>query len=153
MKQGSTLFLRFAIFIFGLIALAICLFGLPWAMMADGKGFLPVIFGLYLAALPFFVALHQALKLLHYIDTNQAFSGLSIKALQVIKYCAVAISGLFGMELAYIFYVGRDEDTPGIFLIGLFIVFASLVFATFAAVLQKLLQHGMEIKSENDLTV
>jgi hypothetical protein len=32
-------------------------------------------------------------------------------------------------------------------------VFASMVIAVFAAVLQKLLQNAMDIKSDNDLTV
>ncbi|MER2256900.1 MAG: DUF2975 domain-containing protein, partial [Priestia megaterium] len=36
---------------------------------------------------------------------------------------------------------------------GLVVPFASLVIAVFAAVLQKLLQEAIHIKSENDLTV
>jgi len=36
---------------------------------------------------------------------------------------------------------------------GLVIIFASVVIAAFAALLQKLLQNAIEIKSENDLTV
>ena len=41
---------------------------------------------MYVAAIPFFVALYQAFKLLSYIDKNQAFSELSVKALKKIKY-------------------------------------------------------------------
>jgi capsular polysaccharide biosynthesis protein len=33
------------------------------------------------------------------------------------------------------------------------IIFASLVIAVFAAVLQKLIKNAIDIKSENDLTV
>lgn len=44
-----------------------------------------------------------------------------------------------------------------IFLIGIAVltvcIFASSVIATFAAVLQRLLQDAIDIKSENDLTV
>lgn len=42
---------------------------------------------------------------------------------------------------------------PPIGLVGLIIVFASLVIAVFAAILQRLLQEAINIKSENDLTV
>jgi hypothetical protein len=37
--------------------------------------------------------------------------------------------------------------------IGLVIIFASMVIAVFAAVLQRLLQEAIHIKSENDLTI
>lgn len=38
-------------------------------------------------------------------------------------------------------------------LVGMVPVFASLVIAVFAAVLQRLLQEAIKIKSENELTV
>ena len=90
---------------------------------------------------------------MNYIDKNKAFSELALKALKVIKYCAVAISGLYaaGMPLFYIF--AELGDAPGVILIGAGFVFAPAVVAVFAAVLQKLFQHAIDIKSENDLTV
>ncbi len=42
---------------------------------------------------------------------------------------------------------------PGIAIIGLTIIFTSVVIAVFTAVLQKLLKNVLDIKSENDLTV
>ncbi|MGO4375941.1 DUF2975 domain-containing protein, partial [Paenibacillus sp. MCAF20] len=45
------------------------------------------------------------------------------------------------------------DDAPGIILVGMVLIFASLVIAVFAAVLQKLLKEAIDIKSENDLTV
>lgn len=42
---------------------------------------------------------------------------------------------------------------PHIGLVGLIIIFVSLVIAVFAAILQRLLQETINIKSENDLTV
>ncbi|OOG91376.1 hypothetical protein BTH41_01677 [Bacillus mycoides] len=44
-------------------------------------------------------------------------------------------------------------DPPSFIPIGLVIIFASMVIAVFAAVLQRLLQEAINIKSENDLTV
>jgi hypothetical protein len=55
--------------------------------------------------------------------------------------------------MPYIVYVADKDDPPGATAIGLVIIVASCVIAVFAAVLQKLLQNAIEIKSENDLTV
>jgi hypothetical protein len=49
-------------------------------------------------------------------------------------------------------FVDKD-DAPGATALGLVIILASIVIATFAAVLQKLLQDALDMKSENDLTV
>ncbi|HDR6753118.1 TPA: DUF2975 domain-containing protein, partial [Bacillus thuringiensis] len=49
-------------------------------------------------------------------------------------------------------FIAKKMDPP-IGLVGLIIVFASLVIAVFAAILQRLLQEAINIKSENDLTV
>ena len=45
------------------------------------------------------------------------------------------------------------DDAPGLILVGMVLIFASMVIAVFAAVLQRLLQEAIDIKSENDLTV
>lgn len=113
----------------------------------------PVLAGLYVAAIPFFVALYKAMKLLQYIDANKAFSVLSMSALRHIKYCAVTIAGLFVIGMPYIYRAADQDDAPGVLAIGLIIVFASIVIAVFAAVLERLLESAMAIKSENDLTV
>lgn len=55
------------------------------------------------------------------------------------------------MPLFYL--IAEADDAPGIILIGMLLIFAALVIAVFAAVLQKLLQEAIHIKSENDLTV
>ncbi|GEK60291.1 DUF2975 domain-containing protein [Marinococcus halophilus] len=160
MKKGSTLFLKIAVICIGLPVLALCLFGLPViAREAAGSetGFAYVMYGIlavmYAAAIPFFIALYQAFKLLNYIDNNKAFSELALNALKMIKYCAVVISGLYvaGMPLFYIF--AELDDAPGVILIGAGFVFAPAVVAVFAAVLQKLFQHAIDIQYENDLTV
>ena len=42
---------------------------------------------------------------------------------------------------------------PGMIVIGLVLIFACLVIAVFAAVLQKLLRSAIDMKQEIDLTV
>lgn len=45
------------------------------------------------------------------------------------------------------------DDAPGIILLGMVMIFASMEIAVFAAFLQRLLQEAIDIKSENDLIV
>ena len=154
MKQGSTLFLKLVVFLVGLAVLALCVFLLQ-ATISSGEAidFLPILLGMYIAAIPFFFALYQTLALLIYIDKGEAFSDLSVKALKNIKYCAIAISAVYAAIMPFIVYVADKDDAPGFTALGLVIILASIVIATFAAVLQKLLQDALDIKSENDLTV
>ncbi|KAA0561732.1 DUF2975 domain-containing protein [Bacillus sp. CH30_1T] len=156
--KRETLFLKIAVFLIGTPVLALCVFGLPWlAKDAAGSELAYLIYGIlvvmYVSAIPFFVALYQAIRLLSYIDKNNAFSELSVKSLKNIKYCATTISIVYvaGMPLFYL--MGEKDDAPGVILIGMMFVFAPLVIAVFAAVLQKLLKNAIDIKSENDLTV
>ena len=115
--------------------------------------FLPVTLIMLIAAVPFFHGLYQALLLLRYIDSNTAFSELSVKAIQNIKYCAFTISVLYAAGMPYIIYVADKDDAPGAVLMGLVFIFAPLITSVFAAVLEKLLQNAIDIKKENDLTV
>lgn len=156
MKQGSTLFLKGVVVLIGAVVLAVCLFALPMLIKSELKGdfdYGPIFLGLYVTAVPFFFALNEALKLLSYIDKNTAFSPLSVRALKNIKYSAITISAMFSAGMPYIFYVADRDDAPGLAALGFVIIFASIVIATFAAVLQKLLENAAEIKSENDLVV
>jgi hypothetical protein len=158
MKHGSTLFLKIALFLIGTPVLALCVFGLIWLpdnpVNPDYAHLLyPIVIGMYISAIPFIVALYQAFKLLTYIDKNQAFSELSVKALKNIKFCAITISSLYVVILPFVFLVAELDDAPGLIIIGMVPIFGSLVIAVFAAVLQRLLQEAIDIKSENDLIV
>jgi hypothetical protein len=127
---------------------------LPAGIVSDKTGYYrPILLGLYVPAIPFFFALYQAIRLLGYIDRNNSFSELSVRAFRNIKYCALAISGLFAGGMPYIFYAADRDDAPGVILMGLVIIGASVVIATFSGLLQKLVQNAVDIKSENDLTV
>ena len=107
MKQGSTLFLRIVIYLFGLAVLGLCGAALYVAIFSlDNTGmYLPILIGLNVTALPFFIALYQGLQLLKYIDQNTAFSEQSVKAIKNIKFCAYTISAMYAIGLPYIFYV------------------------------------------------
>ena len=160
MSRSSTLFLKTVIILMGLPVLAGCIYGLSrfdpnspyWALPELEKLQYPLLVGMYIAMVPFFIALYQTLKLLSYIDRNEAFSELSVKALKTIKYCAITIIIVYTIELPFLYLLTKADDAPGI-LIGIVVIFASLVIAVFAAVLQRLLQDAIRIKAENDLIV
>ncbi|HEX7483679.1 MAG TPA: DUF2975 domain-containing protein [Candidatus Saccharimonadales bacterium] len=154
MKQGSTLFLRLAIILIGLFVLTLCVYVLPLIINDDNTGFYkPLLLGLYAPALPFFWALYHSLKLLGYIDANNAFSSESVKAFKAIKYCGIIIGIIFALASPYVYKVADMDDAPGVLLIHLVIAGASFVIAAFSALMQKLVQSAVDIKSENDLTV
>ena len=156
MKRGSTTILRVAVALIGLIVLALCVFGLPQLIRSELSGDFDygwIFVGMYAPAIPFFFALHQALKLLGNIDRNQAFTQLSVRALKNIKYCGFLISALFTAGMPYVFYVADRDDAPGVAALGFVIIGASFVIGTAAAVFQGLFQNAVDIKSENDLTV
>ncbi|PUB08175.1 DUF2975 domain-containing protein [Paenisporosarcina sp. OV554] len=160
MKRGTTLFLKIAVILIGIPVLALCIFLVPEignfaAELYPDIAYMKylVLIDLYAAAIPFYFALYQAFKLLSYIDKNKAFSDLSVKALKTIKYCAITISILFAAGMPLFYLIGDKDDAPGVIVLGLVIIFASMVIAVFAAVLQRLLQEAIDIKSENDLIV
>ncbi|WP_100407751.1 DUF2975 domain-containing protein [Bacillus solitudinis] len=158
MKRGSTLFLKLAVFFIGTPVLALGIFGLIWLVKNPANPefahiLYPIVIGMYVTVIPFFVALYQAFKLLSYIDKNQAFSELSVKSLKLIKLCAMIIGGVYVVIWPFVFLLAELDDAPGLVIVGGGPVFGSMVIAVFAAVLQRLLQKAINIKSENDLTV
>lgn len=158
MKQGSTLFLKIAVFLIGAPVLALGIFGVTYLVNNPANPnyahiLYPIVIGMYISVIPFFVALYQAFKLLSYIDKSLAFSDFSVKALQKIKFCAMTMSGVYIVILPFIFLVAELDDAPGLVIVGMVPIFAPMVIAVFAAVLQRLLQEAITIKHENDLTV
>jgi hypothetical protein len=159
-EKGSTCFLRAVVFAMGAVALFLGYLILPaiyggWEQEYPDFAYLkyPFLIGLASTMIPFFIALWQTLKLLSYVDANKAFSELSVKSLRVIKHCAGVFSLLYVLCLPLFYIIAQSVDAPGVMVIGLIMSFAPMVIAVFAAVLQKLLQSAIAIKSENDLTV
>src|SRR3989344_946482 len=152
-EGSSNIFLRVVIYLIGLAVAGLCVVLLGVSISGNSGMLLPLMLGMLAAAIPFFFALYQGLLLLSYIDKNGAFSELSIKAIRKIKYCAGVISVLYALMMPYIIYISEKDDAPGGVVIGLVLIFAPFVIAVFAAVLERLLQNAIDIKSENDLTV
>lgn len=160
MERGSTVFLRLVIAGMGLLVAVFCVIVLPvmhreWALEFPELAYLkyPVLLGISLTTVPFYMALYQAVKLLGYVDKNTAFSLASVQALKRIKYYALTIGGIYVVGMPLIYYIAEIDDAPGLIIFGMMFTVAPIAIATFAAVLQKLLQNAIEFKQENDLTV
>jgi hypothetical protein len=160
MKKSSTIFLQIVVVLIGIGTLALLL----WEPHLEGRNVHTTLFEMYfkdpflayvyIAFIPFFVALYQAFTLLRYIGQNKVFSQAAVNALRTIKYCALTTAGFIVGAEAYLFITirGKDDIAGGV-VMGLFIIFISIVIATAAAVFEKLLQNAVDIKSENNLTV
>jgi hypothetical protein len=158
MKRGSILFLRAVILLVGVGVLA----GLLWEPQVEGRNVNadlatiyfrdPFLAYVYVGSLPFFFWLYQAFKLLGYVGQGRAFSPAAVKALRYIKYCALAVIGFIAGGEAYIM-LGVSDDRAGGVAMGIFTSFACVVTAAAAAVLERVLQNAVDLKSEHDLTV
>lgn len=160
--RGTMLFLRVAVLGIGLVVLLfLCALILPgvyqnWERefpgLADWKYLVLIVSSS--AAIAFFVAVGQILRLLQLIDKNKAFSNASVTAMKNVKYCGFVISTLFLTWLPLVYFIAEWEDAPGLILMfGTVFIGVPLVVGIFAAVAQRLFQNAIDIKKENDLTV
>ena len=159
MKRSSTIFLQVVIVLIGIGTLALLL----WEPRIEGRNAHATLFEMYfkdpflalvyIGSIPFFVALYQAFKVLGYAGQNKVFSEAAVKALRTIKYCALATIGFVVVEEIFIMLNhGSDDPAGGVFM-GVLITFGSIVFASAAAMFERILQNAVDIKSENDVTV
>jgi len=157
MKRGSTIFLQVVIVLIGIGALTFLL----WEPHIEGVNahatlfkiyFNPFVAYVYVASIPFFVALYQAFKVLGYAAENKIFSQEAVKALRTIKYCALAIISFVVVSVIFMSFADQDDRPAGVFM-RILVAFPSVVIATAAAIFERILQNAVDIKSENDLTI
>lgn len=161
MKRSSTVFLQVVIVLIAIGALALMLIE-PTREGRNAHATLfqvyfndPFLAYAYVASIAFFVALYKAFKLLGYVGRSEVFSQRSVKALRTIKRCAISlVVFLAGAEAYFVIVQRRREDyIAGGVMMGLILIFISVVVATAAAVFERTLQSAVDLKSENDLTV
>jgi hypothetical protein len=158
MKRSSTIFLQVVVVLISLGALAFLL----WEPHVEGRNAHATLFEIYfkdpflayayIASIPFFAALYQAFKALGYVRQNKIFSPATVKALRVIKYCAIAIIGFVAVSVVFMMFGDNEDGPPGV-VMRVVITFLSIIIATSAAMFERILQNAVDIKSENDLTV
>ncbi|WAA12687.1 DUF2975 domain-containing protein [Fervidibacillus halotolerans] len=151
-------FLKVTVYGIGTVVLLLSAFVLPYLANKVAHDFpeyaylkYPVLIGMYLTTVPFYLALYQAYNLLNLIKQNNAFSEGAVIALRFIKYCAATIGVMY--ILGMIFLGTQNALHPSIFILGVVILFTCIVISVFAAVLQELLHNAIKIKTENELTI
>jgi hypothetical protein len=159
MKRISILFLQTVVVLISIVTLII-LIRFPliegraqnldlFSIYAD-----PLILYGYASSIIFFVALYKAFRLLGYIGQNKLYTQTSIKALRSIKFCAILLSILIAAAGLYIrIFHHQDDDPAGFLAMCIIFIFIGIAISTAVAVLEKILQNGINMKNENDLTI
>ncbi|WP_130806194.1 DUF2975 domain-containing protein [Senegalia massiliensis] len=111
----------------------------------------PLLFGLYITGIPFYMGIFHTFKLLKLIQGNSAFTKNACKSLGAIKIYAILVIAIYiiGMILISINNAIQFE----VLVFGILIMFASFIIAIFSAILKELLRKAVEIKDENDFTI
>lgn len=159
MKKGSVVFLQVVIVALAIGVLAFML----WEPRIEGRNIGassfeiyfndPFLIYAYATSIFFFIGAYKTFVLLGYIRRNEVFSGQAVSALRTMKYCASVIAVLVAAALAYLFIIRPDDDIAGGVAMGLFTAFVCAVIAANAAMHEKIWQKGIDMKSENDLTI
>lgn len=111
----------------------------------------PFLAYIYLESIPFFVALYQAFKALGYARQNKMLSQAAVKRYRIIKYCALITMACTVTAVAYIRIAAQNshDDPAGAAMLGMIIIFVSVLVAAVAAVFEKNLQNAIDIQSDN----
>lgn len=160
MKKGLAIFLQGVLV---LIAIGVLTF-LLWEPHVEGRNAHATVFEIYfkdpflayvyLASIPFFTALYQAIRVLGYVQQNQTFSPATVRAVRIIKYCAFGTALLIVGAGVFIKLNAHPGDDPaGFLMLCMVAIFVSIVVGTIATVFGRILQNAVDLKSENDLTV
>lgn len=160
LPKGSPRFLQVVVVLLGLLVLAFLL----WEPQVEGRNARatqfeiyfkdPFLAYLYLSSIPFFVGLYQAIRLLGRIGRNEAFSEAAVGNVRMIRRCATAIVGLVIVAVIWARMANTDpDDGPQAVFMGGITALASIIVAKAAGTFERLLQNGVDIKNENDLTV
>lgn len=154
MKYSSTFFLKIIICLIALGALAALIRFPQTEGRAANLDLLsiytdPFIIYTYIASIPFFMALFQAITLLTLVEKNAIFSPAALRAVKNSKYCAQAIIGFVIGAEAFLLLAMRNtsDDSAGAVAMGIFITVISLCVVAGTTVLEKLLQKGAALQS------
>ena len=149
LEKASTVFLQIVVALIGAGALAFML----WEPHLEGRNAHATPFEIYfkdpflayayLSSTLFFTALYQTFKVLGCIGRDKTFYPATVKALRTIKYCASALIGCVGLALLFIMSNTSDDRAGGVVLC-LLAIFGSAVVAAAAAMLERVLQDGMD---------
>ena len=147
MKKRSAVFLQAVVVLLGAAALAFLL----WEPHLEGRNAQATLFEIYfkdpflayayIASIPFFAALWQAFKILGYARQDKLLPKMTVKALRIIKYCAIAIIVFVAGGEVFIILSDSDDRAGGV-VMGLLIAFGATLVAAAAARVERIVQSG-----------
>lgn len=153
MRNSSIIFLQIVIVLIGIGALGFLL----WEPHLEGRNAYATLFEIYfrdpflayvyVASIPFFWALSQVFKVLRYAQNGRIFSQEAVKALQVVKHCAISIVGFVAVGEIVIMMSESDDRAGGVF-VGILIAFSSFVVAAGATMFKRILQDAIDHRHE-----
>jgi hypothetical protein len=147
MKRGSAIFLQTAIV---LIGIAVFVF-LLWEPHIEGRNAHATLYEIYfkdtflacayIASIPIFVALYQAFQLFGDARRNGVFSPRSLRALRIIRNCALIVIGCVAVGEACLFIMVRGhDDIAGGVAMGILVALLFTAVAIAAGLFERTLQ-------------
>ncbi len=97
----------------------------------------------YVASVPFFVALYQVFTLLGYAGSNTLFSRRSARALQAIRYCAMAMVPLIVTGVVWLL-LSESDDRPPVLAMGAVATLLSIAVAVAASACERMLRRDRD---------
>ncbi|MGA1237128.1 MAG: DUF2975 domain-containing protein [Limisphaerales bacterium] len=148
---AASIFLRLVVVFLGLGALAFLL----WEPHVEGRnanaGLVDIYFRdpllayAYVGSIPFFVGLYQAIRALGWVAQGRALSSATLKALRIIRKCAVLVVGFILVGELFLLLEESDDRAGGV-AIGVVLTFASVVVVASVSVIERILEEGLEMK-------
>ena len=158
MKKWMLNLLKISLVVIGFVILMLSIFWLPsvantLAEQNPEYAYLkyPLLFGIYLTCIPFYIGVYNGFVILRLIEKDKAFTEYTNKSLTYIFYSSIAIILLYVIGMVYLIF--NNALHPSLFLLGVSIIFMSFTIASAAGVIKALLIKVIEIKNEHDLTI
>lgn len=143
MKNLSTIFLQAAVVLVGLGALTLMLVQPNFegrnidATLFETYFKDPFLAYVYLASIPFFIALSRVWKLLGYVRENTLSGIAATKAWKAIRNCALVTAlAILGADL-WVLVTHGEDDAAGFFMLSMVAILISLVAAAVASLFGK----------------
>lgn len=104
---------------------------------------------IYIASIPFFIAIRQIIRLLGLAGDGNIFSSESAKTVRNIRYCAIASEIFIIIGISYIFVNSKstDNDGAGAIMFGLVLMLVTSSIMVASIYFQKKIEKNIEIKS------
>ncbi|MFN6203961.1 MAG: DUF2975 domain-containing protein, partial [Acidobacteriota bacterium] len=138
MKRAAIILLQILVVLIGLVVLAFLL----WEPHVEGRNVNATLYQIYFndpflayayfGSLSFFIGLYQLFRVLGYARQGRLLSPQAVRAVRIIKYCALAMLGFVALGEVFILNNDSDDRAPAV-VMGLFVTICSTVTAIVAA--------------------